>query len=61
MIVMLSGVVEGVKSYLEKKPLDNPKPASYTNNNVILIPRNEIIELLKALDGAKRKLQEKLK
>jgi len=45
----------------QKKPLDNSKPISYTNNNVIHIPRNEIIELLKALDGAKRKLQERLK
>ena len=45
----------------QQKPLDNPKPTGYTNNNVIHIPRNEIIELLKALDGAKRKLQERLK
>jgi hypothetical protein len=45
----------------DQKSLDKPETFIDNDKQMITLPKQEIIDILKALDGAKKKLQERIK
>jgi len=55
--------LKGIMETIYKKPLDISKKVENTvnNNEVVKIPKNVVIEMLKTLKGFEKKLQKTVK